>query len=81
MILIDYHGHMVATESEKELHEFAKKIGLRRKWFQQLPWTERHSHYDLTTKRKINKALAAGAKQVPIRDIINKAWWAKEERK
>ena len=75
MILIDYHGHMVATESEMELHLFAKKIGMSRSWFQN---GGRFPHYDLTTKRKINQALAAGAKQVPIRDIITKAWWAKE---
>ena len=75
MILIDYWGHMVATESEMELHIFAKKIGLKRKWYQT---SGGHPHYDLTTQRKINQAIAAGAKQVPIRDILTRAWWAKE---
>ena len=74
MILVDYFGHMVATESEMELHIFARKIGLKREWFQN---SGRFPHYDLTTKRKINQALAAGAKQVPIRDIVTKAWWAR----
>lgn len=76
MILVDPHGHMVATESEEELHKFAQKMGLKRKWFQT---SGRFPHYDLTTKRKINQALAAGAKQVPIKDIMTKAWWAKND--
>ena len=82
MILIDYFGHMVATESEAELHLFARKLGLKRKWFQQLSKkTKRHSHYDLTTTRKKNQAVEMGAKQVPIKEIITKAWWAKESPK
>jgi len=75
MILIDWIGHMVATESETELHSFAKKLGLKRKWFQN---KTRHLHYDLTTKRKRNQAIKLGAKQVPMEDILTKAWWAKE---
>jgi len=77
MILIDYGGHMVATESEMELHIFAKKIGLKRKWYQT---AGRFPHYDLTTKRKITKALEMGAKQIPIKDLMTKAWWAKEKK-
>lgn len=76
MILVDYHGHMVATESEIELHQFARKIGLKREWFQN---SGRFPHYDLTTKRKINKAIRMGATEVLIRDIRTRAWWAKEE--
>ena len=78
MILIDGLNHMVATESEEELHVFARKIGLKRAWFQQPKKnSKRHAHYDLTTQRKINQALGAGAKRVG-RDILTKAWWAKE---
>jgi len=80
MILIDSIGHMVATESEEEFHQFAKKIGLKREWFQQPNEdSKRRSHYDLTTKRKISWALEMGAKQVAIKEILIKAWWAKEE--
>ena len=81
MILIDYFGHKVATESEMELHQFARKLGLKRSWFQKpLKDSKRHSHYDLTTTRKKNQAIKLGAKQVPIKDIIEKAWWAKEDK-
>jgi len=76
VILVDWIGHMVATENEMELHMFARKIGLKRSWFQN---STGHPHYDLTTKRKINQALAAGAKQVPTKDILARAWWAKEK--
>lgn len=77
VILIDHIGHMVATESEMELHIFAKKIGLKRAWFQN---SGRFPHYDLTTKRKMNKTLAEGAKQVPTKDLMTEAWWAKEKK-
>ena len=81
MILFDYFGHMVATENEMELHIFARKLGLKRQWFQQPSKnSKRHSHYDLTTTKKKNQALLFGAKQVPTIDIITKAWWAKEAK-
>jgi len=79
MILIDWIGHMVATESEEELHVFARKIGLKRAWFQQPKKPSmRHAHYDLTTQRKIDQALSAGAERTG-REILTKAWWAKED--
>lgn len=78
MILIDHLGHMVATESEEELHIFARKIGLKRTWFQQPKNPSmRHAHYDLTTQRKINQAIANGAEQIG-REILTRAWWSKE---
>lgn len=80
MILIDIYGHMVATESEKELHIFAKKIALKREWFQQPknPYM-RHAHYDLTTKTKLGQALDAGAKLRETKELLAKAWWAEEK--
>ncbi len=80
MILVDVFGHMVATESEEELHKFAKKLGLKREWFQQpQKHMMRHAHYDLTTKTKIGQALDAGASLVQTKEIIARAWWAEEE--
>lgn len=81
MILVDLFGHMVATESEEELHDFAKKIGLKREWFQQPKKPlMRHAHYDLTTKTKLGQALDAGAKLKECRELVKRAWWAEEER-
>lgn len=78
MILIDSIGHMVATESEEELHIFAKKISLKREWFQQpRNPSMKYAHYDLTTQRKRNLALSSGAKMVG-KELLNRAWWAKE---
>lgn len=79
MILVDLHGHMVATESEEELHEFAKRLGLKREWFQQPKKPlMRHAHYDLTTKKKLGEALDAGAKFRENKELLKRAWWAEE---
>lgn len=72
MILIDYIGHLVSTDSEEELHIFAKKLGLRRRWFQ----NERKSHYDVTTSFMRLKAVRLGAEIVEPRQIMSRAWWA-----
>lgn len=45
-----------------ELHAFAARIGLQRRWFQGPP-RHRHPHYDVTDSRR-TAAIAAGA--VPI---------------
>lgn len=66
MIFIDPIGHMVTDGEAEELHSFAKQIGLRREWYQ----NKRLPHYDLTTPRKIKKAMAAGAKLVTSKDIV-----------
>lgn len=79
VIIFDYFGHMVATESEMELHRFARKLGLKRRWFQKpLKNSKKHSHYDLTTGRKMVQAAKLGAKQVSSKEILIRAWWAKE---
>jgi len=49
--------HLTA-DSLRELHAFAKRLGLRRIWFQ-----ERRSHYDLTEGMR-NRALGLGAKEM-----------------
>jgi len=49
--------HLLSDEGEEELHTFAKRIGLRRKWYQgqrDLP------HYDLSPGFR-EKAVEAGA--------------------
>lgn len=57
--------HLVG-DTEEELHSFAKKLGLKRQWFQQ-----RHklSHYDLN-KSKRAKAVEMGAIEVSRKKIV-----------
>ena len=71
MILLDNIGHLVSTVSEDELHIFASKLGLKRKWYQDL----RHPHYDLTTPRMKHKALNMGAELATASEIVMRAWW------
>jgi hypothetical protein len=59
--------HLVSDISDAELHRFARKIGLKREWFQD---KKGHPHYDLTTERKANSALLHGAKKIPKRAIV-----------
>ena len=68
--------HLVSTESEDELHRFAQRMGLKRSWYQNHP---RHPHYDLTTKRAVERAYQQGAQKVTGFDILRQAWWAKKE--
>lgn len=58
--------HM-AADSIEELHEFARKLGMRRSWFQ--PGRGRHPHYDLVKVRR-DKAIALGAKAVSSRELV-----------
>ena len=52
----DYSCHLLSDESTFELHQFARKIGLKLEWYQD----KRIPHYDLTpSKRKL--AVLAGA--------------------
>lgn len=59
--------HLMA-DTEQELHDFAKRLGLRREWFQP---RERHPHYDLTLRRR-EVAIRLGAIEVD-RDFYRKA--------
>ena len=69
MILTD-GVHLVATEPG-ELHLFAGGIGLRRRWAQRS--RSGIEHYDLTTRRKLRAAVAAGAILVAPRAIVDSA--------
>jgi hypothetical protein len=63
---MDTVGHLVSDESEEELHAFAKKLGLKREWFQD----KRLSHYDVTTVKMRAKAKKLGAKIVSSKEIV-----------
>lgn len=62
------HACHMWADTEKELHEMARTIGLRRAWFQPhrtLP------HYDLTAKRRV-AAIMAGAVQASEKEYIRR---------
>ena len=60
--------HMVSDESLEELHEFAARIGLKRKAFQSVS----RPHYDLRpSKRRL--AVSMGAEEVGMRDLVRRA--------
>jgi hypothetical protein len=60
--------HMVSDESVEELHQFAAKIGLKRKAFQSVS----RPHYDLRpSKRRL--AVSMGAEEVGMRDLVRRA--------
>lgn len=56
--------HLVA-DFDKELHRFAKSIGLKAEWFQ----NHRIPHYDLF-RSKTNKALEMGAIKISTRELV-----------
>lgn len=51
-----------------ELHAFARKIGLKRSWFQNKP---RHPHYDLSSQKRA-QAIAGGAEAVTPLQLIER---------
>lgn len=60
-------AHLIA-DSVEELHEFARKIGLRREWFQDKPlpgWP----HYDVSEGMRL-KAIDRGARKVSSRQMV-----------
>ena len=60
----NYWSHIFA-DSAKELHAFARKIDLRREYFQPNP----RPHYDVS-RHKRQQALDAGARQMRTKDIL-----------
>lgn len=65
--------HLTADTVE-ELHVFAKRIGMRRSWFQ----PKSSPHYDLTPSRR-ERAIALGAVFVPAKEQARKRLKAKRE--
>jgi hypothetical protein len=53
--------HLLGADIEA-LHAFARRMGLKRCWFER-------DHYDLTTPEKAEKAVRAGALLVSMMDI------------
>ncbi len=77
MIYVDRKGHMVSDQGAGELHEFAAGLGLRREWFHDKRRDGRpngHPHYDLTTRKALNRALRAGARLVGYQELTRRHW-------
>lgn len=64
-VSLDAHGHL-AADTLPELHAFARRIGLKREWVHH---RGELSHYDLTTERARQRAIAAGAVVVSPREM------------
>lgn len=61
-------SHIWTDKDLEELHNFAKKIGLKRSWFQN---KKRFPHYDIVpSKRKL--ALDNGAVEMPLIEWFKK---------
>ena len=58
----------LAADSLDELHDFARKIGLKRQWFQEPPKT-RYPHYDLNANRRV-VAVKRGAVEITGRELL-----------
>ena len=57
--------HMSSDVGPEELHAFAKRIGMKRSWYQ----GGRHPHYDLTPSKRV-LAVKMGAVEVPGRVFV-----------
>ena len=55
-----------SNDNLHELHEFAKKLGLRKAWFQNSPSLP---HYDLTANKRL-QAIKNGATQVSHKYLV-----------
>jgi len=62
-------GTHLVSKDISELHAFAKKIGLKRCWYQGTR-KHRYPHYDLTTPHKVEIALQNGAILVSSRVLL-----------
>lgn len=60
--------HMVSDVDEAELHEFARRLGLRRSWAQLRPKASA-AHYDLTPSKR-DLAVQLGAVEVTSRELV-----------
>lgn len=55
-------------DTPDEVHVLAKRIGLKREWFQEHRWLP---HYDLVERKRV-KAVAAGAVEVDLHFVADR---------
>jgi hypothetical protein len=65
-------SHLTA-DTKDELHAFAAKLGLQRRWFQDKP--RGHWHYDVTEGKRL-QAIRLGAEMISIEDptVLDRVW-------
>lgn len=68
MILFD-GVHLASDNSWEELHVFAKKIGLKRSWFQE---KKTHQHYDIISDRISALAIKLGAVKLDAIEMMSR---------
>ena len=65
-------SHLMA-DTEEELHIFAKRLGLRREWYQEPKNLDGSKsdrwHYDVTAPKRL-RAIQLGAKQITWRESV-----------
>lgn len=63
-------SHMATDGDIEELHLMADKIGVSRRWFQNIP---KHPHYDICKSKK-QLAIKFGAMEISDREIITRCY-------
>jgi hypothetical protein len=68
------YGHPVKSchlfaDTEEELHEMARRLGLKRMWFQPQKGNS-VAHYDITPKKR-QRAVATGAQELGARQAVD----------
>lgn len=64
MIIITSEGHMTSTKNLKELHKFAKRLGLEKKMFVPADDQIAFGFYYVHSRKTRQEAIKAGAKLV-----------------
>jgi hypothetical protein len=57
-------AHLVSDRSEEELHAFAARLGLQRRWYQ-------GDHYDIPSQLR-ERAIALGAEPVSAAELVRR---------
>lgn len=66
------------ADTDEELHNMAKKIGVARKWCQEENLGKGYIHYDIA-KNKRELAIQFGAKEITLREMSSMAMeWRKK---
>ncbi|MEU7240268.1 DUF4031 domain-containing protein [Streptomyces sparsogenes] len=63
------HWCHLTADTEQELHEFAKRLGLRRSWFQKKSDRDYRWHYDITPPKRA-QAVRLGAVEIDRRGVV-----------